>query len=108
MGHRKAKEDIRGYKDCVQFGDWSTSDSLSLSSTPTVACPPGVPCQRMQSAKSDMQDQPLAKRVVRGALTGSEGTVQVVTATSGGEVTAVRSPPICEGEMCGVSSHSVH
>ena len=60
-----------------------------------------------------MQDQPPAKRVVRCALTGSEGTVQAVSVSSsapvvsGGAVAAERSPPICEGELCRVSSPSV-
>ena len=60
-----------------------------------------------------MQDQPPAKRVVRCALTGSEGTVQAVSVSSsapvvsGGAVAAERSPPVCEGELCGVSSPSV-
>ena len=60
-----------------------------------------------------MQDQPPAKRVVRCALTGSEGTVQAVSVSisapvvSGGAVAAERSPPVCEGEPCGVSSPSV-
>ena len=60
-----------------------------------------------------MQVQPPAKRVVRCALTGSEGTVQAVsvssstTVVSGGAVAAERSQPVCEGELCGVSSPSV-
>ena len=61
-----------------------------------------------------MQDQPPAKRVVGCALTGSEGTVQAVSVSSsapvvsGGAVAAERSPPVCEGELCGVSSPLVH
>ena len=60
-----------------------------------------------------MQDQPPAKRVVRCALTGTEGTVQAVSVStsapvvSGEAVTAERSQPVCEGELCGVSSPSV-
>ena len=60
-----------------------------------------------------MQDQPSAKRVVKYAFPGSEGTVEAVSATSsasdlsGRAVAAERSPPVCEGELCGVSSPSV-
>ena len=74
-----------------------------LSSPPSAACPPGVACLRKRSPEDDMQDQPPAKRVVRCALTGSEGTVQAVSVSSsapvvsGGAITAERSPPVCEG-----------
>ena len=57
-----------------------------------------------------MQDQPPAKRVIRCALTGSEETVEFggvsssAPVVSGGAVAAERSPPVCEGELCGVSS----
>ena len=84
-----------------------------LSSPPSAACPPGVACLRKQSPEGDMQDQPPAKRVVRCALTGSEGTVQAVSVSSsapvasGGAVAAERSPPVCEGELCGVCCPSV-
>ena len=70
---------------------------------------PGETCLR----KCALQDQPPAKRVVSGALTGSEGTVEAVGVSSsapvvsGGAVAAERSPPVCEGELCGVSSPSV-
>ena len=79
------------------------------SQTPCfISCPclsPGEPSLRKRSPKSTSQDQPPAKMVVR---TGSEGRVgaegvssssQVV---SGGALVAERSPPICEGELCGV------
>ena len=61
-----------------------------------------------------MQDQPRAKRVISCALTGSEGIVQAVSVSSsapvvsGGTVAAERNPPVCEGELCGVSSPLVH
>ena len=60
-----------------------------------------------------MQDQPPAKRVVRCALSGSEGSVEAVGVSSSapvvgrGEVAAERTPPICEGELCGVSFPSM-
>ena len=77
---------------------------------------PGEPSLRKRSPEGALQDQPPAKRVVRCALTGSEGTVEAHQAlgvsssapiVSGGAVAVVRSPPICEGELCGVSSPSV-
>ena len=74
---------------------------------------PGEPSLRKRSPEGALQDQPPAKRVVRCALTGSEGTVEALGVSSsapvvsGGAVAAERSPPVCEGELCGVSSPSV-
>ena len=90
---------------------WSKVSAFVFTSS--AACPPGVACLRKRSPEGDMQDRPPAKRVVRCALTGSEGTVQAVSVSSsapvvsGGAVAAERSPPVCEGELCGVSSPSV-
>ena len=70
---------------------------------------PGEPSQRKRSPEGALQDQSPAKRVVRCVVTGSEGTVEAVgvsssaSVVSGGAVAAERSPPICEGELCGVS-----
>ena len=72
------------------------------------SCPclsPGEPSLRKRSPESAPQDQPPAKMVVR---TGSEGSVEAVGVSSSaqvvsrGAVAAERSPPICEGELCGV------
>ena len=65
---------------------------ISLCLQTSAACPPGVPCQRKRSPEGDMQDLPPAK------------TPPVV---SGGAVAVERSPPVCEGELFGVSSPSV-
>ena len=73
---------------------------------------PGEPSLRKRSIESALQDQPPAKTVVRCALTRSEGTVEAVGVSSsapvvgGGAVAEERSPPVCEGELCGVSSPS--
>ena len=90
---------------------WSKVSAFVFTSSCCLS--PGVACQRKRSPEGDNQDQPPAKRVVRCALTGSEGTVQAVSVSSsapvvsGGAVAAERSPPVCEGEPCGVSSPSV-
>ena len=68
---------------------------------------------RKRSPEGAADVQPSAKREVRLALTGSEETVEAVGSSSsapivsGGAVAAERSPPICEGELCRVSSPSV-
>ena len=68
---------------------------------------------RKRSPEGALQDQPPAKRVVRCALTGSEGTVQALGVSSsnpgvsGGAVATERSPLVYEGELCGVSIPSL-
>ena len=80
------------------------------------SCPclfPGGPLLRKRSPEGALQDQPPAKRVVRCALTGSEGTVEALGVSSsapvvsGGAVAAERISPVCEGELYGASSPSV-
>ena len=75
------------------------------------SCPclsPGEPSLRKRSSESALQHQPPAKTVVRCDLTGSERSVDAVGVSSSapvvsrGAVAAERSPPICEGELCGV------
>ena len=68
---------------------------------------------RKRSPEGALQDQPLAKRVVRCALTESEGSIEAVDVSSStqvvsrGAVAAGRSPLICEGELCEVSFPSM-
>ena len=99
-------------------GGCSFGDPLAQSVSPCLQLlplrlSPGEPSQRKGSPEGALQDQSPAKRVVRCALTGSEGTVEAVGVSSsapvesGGAVAAERSPPVCEGELCGVSSPSV-
>ena len=80
------------------------------------SCPclsPGKSSLRKRSSESALQDQPPAKTVVRYALTRSKGREEAVGVSSsapvvsGGAVAAVRSPPVCEGELCGVSFPSM-
>ena len=89
---------------------------LSLLVLVFTSCPclsPGEPSLRKRPPQGALKDQPPAKRVVRCALTGSEGTVEALGVSSsapvvsGGAVAAERNPPVCEGELCGVSSPSV-
>ena len=81
-----------------------------MSSPPIVAHPPGVPCQRKRSPESDTQGHPPAKTVARCGLTDSGKIVEAVSVptsapdVSEGVVATERSPPFCEGELCGVSS----
>ena len=71
------------------------------------SCPclsPGEPYQRKRSPGGALQDRPQAKKGF--AMTENEGAVGVSSSApvvSGGEVAAERSPPVCEGELCGVS-----
>ena len=99
-------------------GGCSFGDPLAQSVDPCLQLlplrlSPGEPSLRKRSPEGALQDQPPAKRVVRCALTGSEGTVEALGVSSsapvvsGGAVAAERSPPVCEGELCGVSSPSV-
>ena len=66
---------------------------------------PGEHSLKKRSPEPALQDQPAAKTVVR---TGSERGVEAVGVSSSspvvsrGAVAAKRSPPICEGELCGV------
>ena len=98
-------------------GVWEGGDSV-LTSFQQVkrlvfnSCPclsPGEPSLKKRSPEGALQDQ----RVVRIALTESEGTVEALGVSSsapvvsGGAVAVERSPPICEGELCGVSSSSM-
>ena len=82
-----------------------------MSSPPSVAHPPGVPCQRKRSPESDTQDHPPAKTVARWDLSDSGRIVEAVSVptsvpfVSGGAVATEKSPPVCEGELCGVSLH---
>ena len=84
-----------------------------MSSPPIVAHPPGVPWQRKRSPEGDTRDHPPAKTVARWDLTDSGRTVEAVSVptsapvVSGGAVAAEKSQPVCEGELCGVSSPSV-
>ena len=102
-------------------GVWEGGDSV-LTSYQQVkrlvfnSCPclsPGEPSLKKRSTEGALQDQPPAKRIVTIALTGSKGTVEAVGVSSsapvvsGGAVAVERSPPICEGELCGVSSSSM-
>ena len=74
---------------------------------------PGEPSLSKRSPEGALQDQPPAKTVVRCDLTGSEGSVEVVGVSSSAPVVsrraiaAERSPPIYEGELCGVSFSSI-
>ena len=72
------------------------------------SCPclsPGESSLRKGSPECAPQDQPPAKMVVR---TGGEGRVEAEGVSSSaqvvsrGAVATERSPPICEGELCGV------
>ena len=84
-----------------------------MSSPPIVAHPPGVPWQIKQSPEGDIQDHPPAKTVAGWDLTDSGRIVEVTSVpssdpvVSGGAVAIEWSPPVCEGELCGVSSPSV-
>ena len=78
-----------------------------MSSPPIVAHPPGVPWQRKRSPESDTQEHPPAKTVAGWDLTDSRRIVEAAPVVNGGAVTAERSPPVREGELCGVSSPSV-
>ena len=80
------------------------------------SCPclsPGESSLRKRSPEGALPDQPPAKRVDGCALTGSGGRVEALAVSSpapvvsGGAVAAERSPPICEGELCGVSFSSM-
>ena len=93
---------------------WELSILLFLFSQPPCfnSCPclsPGEPSLRKRSPEGAQQDQPPAKTVVRCNLTESERSVEAVDVSrsapvvSRGAVDAERSPPICEGELCGVS-----
>ena len=81
-----------------------------MSSPPIVAHPPGVPCQRKRPPESDTQDHPPAKTVAGWDLTDS-GIVEAMSVptsapvVSGGADATERSPPVCEGELCGVSPY---
>ena len=83
------------------------SQTLCLDSCPCLS--PGESSLRKRSPEGALHNQLPAKRVVRCALTGSEGNVEALgvpssaLVVSGGTVAAERSPPICEGELCGVS-----
>ena len=82
-----------------------------MSSPPIVAHPPGVPWQRKRSPESDTQDHPPAKTVAGWDFTDSGRVVEAVSVptsapvVSGGAVATENSPPICEGELCGVSPY---
>ena len=84
-----------------------------MSSPPIVAHPPGVPWQRKRSPEGDTQDHPPTKTVARWDLTDSGRIVGAVSVpssdpvVSGGAVATERSPPVCEGELCGVYCPSV-
>ena len=71
---------------------------------------PGESCLRKRSPEGTRQDQPPAKRV---AVTGSKGSVEAVGVSSSAPVVsrgagaAESSPPICEGELYGVSFPSM-
>ena len=106
----KAEEDIRcrRYKEGVHLViHWGSLLVHVFNSCPCLS--PGEPSLRKRSPEGALQDRPPAKRVVRCALTGSEGTVEALGVSSsapvvsGGAVVAERSPPICEGELCGAS-----
>ena len=90
---------------------WPSLLALVFNSCPCLS--PGEPSPRKRSPEGALPDQPPAKRVDGCALIGSEGTVEALGVSSsapvvsGGAVAAERSPPICEGELCGVSSPSV-
>ena len=103
----KAEEGIRcrRYKEGVHLViHWPSLLALVFNSCPCLS--PGEPLLRKRSPEDALQDQPSAKRVVRCALTGSEGTVGALGVSSsapvvsGGAVAAERSPPVCEGELC--------
>ena len=85
-----------------------------MFSPPIVAHPPGVPWQRKRSPESDTQDHPPAKTVAKWDLTDCGRTVEAMCVpsadpvVSGRAVAAERSSPVCEGELCGVSSPSLH
>ena len=92
------------YKEGVHWViHWPSLLALVFKSCPCL--PPGEPSLRKRPPVGALQDQPSAKRVVRSALTGSEGTVEALGVSSsapvvsGGAVAAERSPPICEGEL---------
>ena len=90
---------------------WPNLLVLVFNSYPCLS--PAEPSLRKRSPEGALQDKPPAKRVVRCALTGGEGSVKAVGVSSsapvvsGGVVAAERSPPVCEGELCGVSSPSL-
>ena len=65
---------------------------------------------RKRSPEGALQDQPSARRVV---LVESEGTLEAVDVSSTAQSVSIRavaterSPSVCEGELCGMSSSSV-
>ena len=83
---------------------WPSLLVLVFNSCPCLS--PGELSLRKRSPEGALQDQPPAKRVVRCALTGSEGTVEALGVSSsapvvsGEAVAAERNPPVCEGELC--------
>ena len=83
---------------------WASLLALVFTSCPCLF--PGEPLLRKRSPEGALQDQPPAKRVVRCALTRSEGTLEALGVSSsapdvsGGAVAAERSPPVCEGKLC--------
>ena len=105
----KAEEDIRyRYKEGAHLViHWHSLLVHVFNSYPCLS--PGEPLLRKGYPEGALQDRPPAKRVVRCALTGSEGTVEALGVSSsapvvsGRAVAAERSPPICEGELCGAS-----
>ena len=72
-----------------------------------------MPWQRKRSPESDTHDHPPTKTLARCDLSDSGRIVEALSvptsapAVSGGAVAVERSPPVCEGELCGVSSPSV-
>ena len=101
---------------CTVFS-WRSICPSNVSLPPIVAHPPVVPWWRKPSPECDTQDHPPAKTVAR--LTYGETVGEVVSVplsrlvsssapvVIGGVVAAEKSPPVCEGEQCGVSSPSV-
>ena len=110
----ETEEDIRctRYKECICLVIFCP-ELLVIVFNSYYCLSSGVPCLRKQSPAGAAHDHPQAKRAVRCALTGSENPVETVSVyssapvVSGGGVASERSPPICEGELCGVSSPPV-
>ena len=107
LAKRRKTSDAEGTRLAHLVVHWASLLVHVFNSCPCLS--PGEPSLRKRPPEGALPDQPSAKRVVRCALTGSEGTVEALGVSSsapvvsGGAVAAERSPPICEGELCGAS-----
>ena len=96
------------YKECICLVIFCP-ELLALVFNSYYCLSPGVPCLRKQTQAGAAHGHPQAKRAVRCALTGSEKSVETESVYSSapvvsGGVASERSPPVCEGELCGLSS----